>query len=42
MATDEEEQAVSTTIDGPLQPRAYEIFPLRKARNVPSRIINEL
>jgi hypothetical protein len=36
--TSEEEQAVSTTIDGPLQPYAYDIFPLKKARRVPSSV----
>lgn len=36
MATNEEEQAVSTTMDGPLSPYACEILPLKNARNVPN------
>jgi len=36
IATIEEEQAASIVIDGPPKSKAYEIFPLRKARSVPS------
>lgn len=35
MATVEDEHAVSITNEGPLHRNAYEIFPLKKARNVP-------
>ena len=35
IATVDDEHAVSITTDGPLHPNAYEIFPLKKARNVP-------
>ena len=36
MATTAEEQAVSTTTEGPPNPNAYEILPLRKACRVPT------
>ena len=35
IATKDDEQAVSTTTEGPPKPIAYEIRPLRKARKVP-------
>lgn len=35
-ATMDEEHAVSKTIDGPLNLKAYEMRPLRNARNVPT------
>ena len=33
--TIEEEQAVSTVMDGPLKPKTYDTRPLMKARRVP-------
>lgn len=38
--TSEDEHAVSITMEGPLHPYAYDILPLKKARNVPTSVSN--